>query len=379
MKIRITIFLICFLSLIGYSQDYYRYNNPVSDTNSIIFADTVNNFVTDSLTHNLGFVPQNCAKLTKYFKYIGKDEISIVKCWTGDPHFICEFPKEKLIPGKIYSFEVCFYQINRPGRFNKAMGFKLSNDSLIAFRFEGSVIYDNKENYQYFGEFSEGFAPAYFMDSWIFVDYNFTKIIDIPYDCVMLPNDLSGGYYIYGFSDGLAPVKNSEGKIGFVDKNGKLKIDFRFSDTGGFSEGIAPVCIYPDCDNECWGYINTKGDWVVEPKYWSALPISCGLAGVQVNSKHGFIDVEGNLVIPLIYPAAGRFSDGLCFVTLSEIETDFFVINKEGKTVIEGPFDYYSSEFRNGKAIVRIKNKCYEIDTIGKILKELDSSDCGME
>jgi hypothetical protein len=180
----------------------------------------------------------------------------------------------------------------------------------------------------------------------------------------------------FGYTE---PVKNSEGKIGFIDKTGKLRIDFRFTDTRGFSEGIAPVCIYPECDNACWGFINTKGEWILEPQFWSALPVTDGVARVQINRKFGFIDTKGKLVIPLQYNTAGRFGDGLCFVSLSENETDYFVINTKGETIIAGPFDYYSSEFRNGKAIVSKNGDCLEIDKTGKILRKFDPSSCGQE
>jgi len=356
-----------------------RYNQPTADTSAIIFADTTLNFVTDSFVQDLGFVPQTYAKMTKYFKYIGKEDIFIVKSWTGDPHFIYEYPSEVLIPGKIYSFEIYFTQIERQGRFNKAMGFRLSNDSTIVFRFKGTVIPDNKKDFQYFGDYSEGYAPAMYYDNWLFVDASLTKIIDTNYDCIMYNNELSGENYIYGFSEGLAPVKNSDGKIGFIDKTGKLVIDFLYSDTGGFSYGIAPVCVHPDCDNACWGYINKNSEWVFEPQFWSALPINYGMAGVQINGKYGFIDCNGELAIPLIFTAIGRFSDGLCFVSMSENQADFFVINKFGETIIDGPFDNYLQEFRNGKAIVSKKGECLEIDKSGQVLRKLNNSFCEEE
>lgn len=140
MKTFCLIVFCCLVYTRVFPQQYYRYNQPVEDTNSIIFADTLNNFVTDSLIHDIGLVPQNIARLTKYFKYTGTEGTYIEKAWTGDPHYICEYPQEELIPGKIYSFEVCFCMINRPGNFSRYMGFYLSNGSIITFLFKGTVM-----------------------------------------------------------------------------------------------------------------------------------------------------------------------------------------------------------------------------------------------
>lgn len=83
------------------------------DTTSITFRDTIFNIAFDSTSHNLGnIIPTNeneNIELVKKFKYLGTDTIYIRKAWTGDPHFICEYPQEPLITNKIYSFTVCFF------------------------------------------------------------------------------------------------------------------------------------------------------------------------------------------------------------------------------------------------------------------------------
>jgi hypothetical protein len=53
-----------------------------------------------------------------------------------------------------------------------------------------------------------------------------------------------------------------------------------------------------------------------------------GLTPVQLNGKWGFVDIEGNEIIPLIYDEAGNFSDGRARVVLDNRE---FHINKKGK------------------------------------------------
>lgn len=104
------------------------------------FQDTLLNFVTDSFHHHFGKIPSENFNLRKPFKYIGKDTVFILEGTTTDPHFICEFPKEKLIPGKVYSVKFCFWHQNRSGPFNKTMGLHLNNGQHINFVFTGEVV-----------------------------------------------------------------------------------------------------------------------------------------------------------------------------------------------------------------------------------------------
>lgn len=104
-----------------------------------IFRDTAGTIATDSFVHDLGSIPKVNNTLVKFFKYTGKEPAFITRTWTGDPHFICEYPHEPLVKGKIYSFTVCFAQ-TVPGVFNKTMGFDLSNGERISFVFKANVL-----------------------------------------------------------------------------------------------------------------------------------------------------------------------------------------------------------------------------------------------
>jgi hypothetical protein len=111
------------------------------NTSGIVFADTLLNFVTDSFRHNLGKVPpDNFQRLRKPFKVTGAAPVIIERAWTGDPHYICEYPKEPLYPDKVYWMTVCFAQQGRRGPFKKHMGFTLSDGQTITFVFTGEVV-----------------------------------------------------------------------------------------------------------------------------------------------------------------------------------------------------------------------------------------------
>lgn len=107
--------------------------------NGLIFGDTSALFVCDSFQNNMGLVNPDNSHFSKAIKYIGPDSIFIVKSYTNDPHFICEYPKGPLTSGHVYLVKFCFFHKNGVGVFNKNMGFILSNNEKVKFRFRGCV------------------------------------------------------------------------------------------------------------------------------------------------------------------------------------------------------------------------------------------------
>lgn len=105
----------------------------------VVFKDTSGFFVFDSLNINMGLgeASKMRSRYTGHFKYFGADKIQITKAFTGDPHFICNYPREFLVPGKTYSFDICFYHHFNGGKYRKSMGFILSDNSTILIRVSG--------------------------------------------------------------------------------------------------------------------------------------------------------------------------------------------------------------------------------------------------
>ena len=71
-------------------------------------------------------------------------------------------------------------------------------------------------------------------------------------------------------------------------------------------------------DSNKYGYIDKNGKVVVDFKYDFASEFSEGLARVKKGEKYGFIDKNGNVVIDFIYDDADNFSDGLARVKQRE-------------------------------------------------------------
>lgn len=116
-----------------------------------------------------------------------------------------------------------------------------------------------------------------------------------------------------------------------IDKTGKTIVTVDDVDIDGFSEGLVAAK-----KNKKWGYLDPKGQFVIEPQFEKAYPFSEGLAAVLVGDKWGFIDHSGRFVITPKYRIGWdrrhhKFSEGLALVYLRD---QCAYLDKVGKVVI---------------------------------------------
>ncbi len=104
--------------------------------------DIIHNFAIDSIQHNLGNIQYGgTQRITKHFKYLGKDSIRIINIGSNDPHYICDYPSGWLKKDSIYQFEVCFWHKNyNKKKIATQMRFILSNNKKINLRFKGTYL-----------------------------------------------------------------------------------------------------------------------------------------------------------------------------------------------------------------------------------------------
>ncbi|MFM7709351.1 MAG: hypothetical protein ACKO5C_00405 [Ferruginibacter sp.] len=132
----------CFL--VGFISFADAQTDPSSFT-KFTFRDTIHNLVFDSLRNDMGEVePVNVNnQMVKHFIYLGDEPVFITSQKSGDPHFICDYPQEPIVRGKVYSFTVCFWFQNGRGHFNKQMMLELNNGKQIFFTFKGRYRHAN--------------------------------------------------------------------------------------------------------------------------------------------------------------------------------------------------------------------------------------------
>jgi hypothetical protein len=164
----------------------------------------------------------------------------------------------------------------------------------------------------------------------------------------------------------LFPIQQDR-KWGFINSKGNVVIQPQFERAFFFSEGLAAVCI----ENDKCGYIDETGKFVINPQFRAALRFAEGLAAVEVEGKIGYIDKTGKLVINPQFDAV--HSDGFGLHTFSEglarvkVGDKFGFIDKTGKIVINPQFED-ASPFFEELAAVEIGGKYGFVDKTGKIV-----------
>lgn len=196
----------------------------------------------------------------------------------------------------------------------------------------------------------------------------------------------------HGFQNGIPlAIAEIDGVMGCIDTRGKEAIPFVYSEMNQYSKVYINVCI-----SGKWGCIDKKGRIVIPCLYdkWiyfrdegvaevkkdnEVLVINKsnhvfrnivgfyknwedsyndyltyfqeGLGKVCEGGKYGFVNLDGEMVIPYLYDSAGTFSNGLVKVKKADL---WGFIDMTGRTISD--FVYYDAEdFKYGHAVVIIQ------------------------
>lgn len=152
----------------------------------------------------------------------------------------------------------------------------------------------------------------------------------------------------------------AEAEVIWLDKEYELgyedvldfRDDFADIDTGlgkpAFSEGLAVVSMEGPSGRK-FGFIDKNGNEVVPLKYDVAHSFKEGMAIVKLNEKWGFIDKNGKEVIPPKYDYVYSFNEGLARVKVGD---KWGYVDKKGDMVIPPKYEV-ASDFSEGLAAVR--------------------------
>ena len=100
---------------------------------------------------------------------------------------------------------------------------------------------------------------------------------------------------IYEESEGLRAIRKN-GKYGFIDNLGRLRIANRYEGVKQFSETLAPAMIRGH-----WGFINHDDQIAIQPVYDEVSGFQNGFALVKQKGFAGIIDKTGRLLLPPRY------------------------------------------------------------------------------
>jgi hypothetical protein len=241
--------------------------------------------------------------------------------------------------------------------------------------------------FSWIGDFSEGLAQALLADAFAragYIDRTGTLVIPAtwafygyPMSDLMMPpvwrRDRNAN-----FSEGLAAVRAADGKLGYIDKTGKIVIPPQFLYARPFSEGLAAVAN----DQFAFGYINAQGEVVIPLMYHNVYPgnFSEGIALVKASGDITFVDHRNNpqVIVKTGFWFAGYdFHDGMAKIGENNIWSGF--IDRSGRVVAE-PHYRYATEFSEGLAAVVDKDgTAGYIDASGQIVIPLPKDTFGCQ
>lgn len=158
----------------------------------------------------------------------------------------------------------------------------------------------------------------------------------------------------------------ANGKFGYMDKKGNVVVQPKYDNAYEFSDGLAMVVI-----DDTYGFIDESGKEVVKIQYADASHFKEGMAAVKVDDLWGFIDKKGKMVIKPQFVMAGSFSEGLARV----FDDQWGYIDKTGKRVIQAEY-LNAYDFNNGLAIVAVSDfELAYIDKTGKVVYTINMED----
>ena len=262
----------------------------------------------------------------------------------------------------------------------------------------GEIILPLK--YNYLGNFSEGLASyePYRSDGsksgkYGYIDTTGAVVIRPEYDAA------------YSFLNGLARVQK-DGKYGLVDKTGKVIVPIEYDKIERISDEFGNKLAKVGKGSK-YGLVDKTGKVVVPIEYGYIEPISEELAivsGDQFTSKnngivnmvtgaiiippeydniwgdathgpfrvekddrYGYFDMEGNVIVPVIFITLGYFDDGYA-IFIEYIEgTKYGCIDKEGNVTIPAIYDYIRENY-DGVAVITKDGKHGLISMNGNII-----------
>ncbi len=189
------------------------------------------------------------------------------------------------------------------------------------------------------------------------VDRNFAELFSLK-DAINVSNFNDQGIARAETRNHLAPNSRvtAPSLMGYIALDGEWVIEPKFASAGFFIEDLAPVSygsgwsvtsvgqwsyspVHEDVKkvDQMWGFIDRKGDIVVQFKYDQVQHFSEGLAAVRTGDLWGYIDKHGNEVIKPQFEDADRFQRGYAVVrpANSKDSRKHVLIDTQGNYIIE--------------------------------------------
>lgn len=157
-----------------------------------------------------------------------------------------------------------------------------------------TIITPNENKYSFAGPFNLSRAAVITDKGWQFINTSFKTVSDNVYEDIKLDEKN------IAYRNDVAFVKEN-GLYYMIDVNGTKVSNEGYEDAVVFfeSNGLAAVK-----KNGKWGFVNNKGEMKIEPQFEEARSFMSGFAAVKVDGKWGFANTAGTVVIESEYDMA---------------------------------------------------------------------------
>lgn len=245
------------------------------------------------------------------------------------------------------------------GEFSGGMFYLLKDDLYGYANQEGEVVIELK--FSDANDFMNGRAVVAQNEQYGIIDVNGEFLSELKYD------------WIDGFKKPGNPSRfRIDQEFGLLSPGGSEVDSVLYDQIGEFSEGKALFA-----KETSYGFINTYGDTVIDPKYtyspkaFSESFFNNGYAKVFQKEKVAIIDSLGNKVFPAIFQDIGAYSGSLIPIKkrgkwgYADLEVDLAI-----------PYQFdMAQNFVDSVAIVQKQGAYYPIDTLGKAVLDSTYSD----
>lgn len=151
---------------------------------------------------------------------------------------------------------------------------------------------------------------------------------------------VSSNFRRHKMNDNLFQV-TKDGKSGFINDKGQIVIDLTFDSVSGFSEGFARIFV-----GDKVGFINKQGNIQIQPQFDTVSGFSEGMAYATLGDKYGYIDTSGSFVIDPSFYRCWDFENGYALV-MQEVVSGGCFIDKFGAIKLNGR-DFLVSKYSEG-------------------------------
>lgn len=186
-------------------------------------------------------------------------------------------------------------------------------------------------------------------------------------------------YMIAGdFNEGTALVKIKESQFALINLSGERLYTYPYYNVMNLGEEL--LAFQPDSASK-YGYMNVKGNVILEPQYSMALPFNQGRAVVNMAedffNQYGLIDRAGNFIIPAIYNDITLLGDnraalGKAIDPKEPYKGSIYAIADSANGEVLTEFIYSNVQnYEKGYASVSDETKTFFIDKQGKTAMDL--------